>query len=626
MRRWLPVVGAAVLAAAVLGPSEPAAADYEYTAEAGACGHLRSYLPLTGLSGRLPDSYIIRGPAGALFGRTFGAVRSQVVWWDVPMSDGARVQVHRHLLPALRRVEQNLAAAADRGLHYPIRRAYTFGFLPRTSVAHDGISHHGIGAAIDINAHLNPYRSDGVLVTNMPDWFVEAFEDAGMCWGGSWVNVKDAMHFSWNGPKATHGFGPIPAPLPPLTTAASFTTPVGSHEVVFGPAGHPRFVDDVSGDGAPDVVQVRPWDGTNSVLEAAISRRGFEACGVWRWWLGPVSEGTPALADVTGAGRPDLVYLDTTGEQLVLSVHSVTADYAPAGQIETGAGVTGETRFVFGDFDGDGADDLWQLTPSGTATEVTVWSAASDFTDAVGSGTVMGLSLDAGLHLATADRDVDGREDLLVVDGSGPSSLVSVITATNLSGVAEVVAGARVEASDVVGFPDYDGDGRPDLMVLGSDAGVEAWRGNSSLGGSASGWFLPADFECPEDTVPYHHLGLFADDDTSEFEASIEWLAARDVTRGCNPPFQDRFCPEDPVTRGQMAAFLTRALGLAPGVNRFLDDDGSVFEADIAALAASGITRGCNPPVNDRFCPNAALTRGQMAAFLHRAQAWLPDA
>jgi hypothetical protein len=34
------------------------------------------------------------------------------------------------------------------------------------------------------------------------------------------------------------------------------------------------------------------------------------------------------------------------------------------------------------------------------------------------------------------------------------------------------------------------------------------------------------------------------------------------VTLGCNPPANDKFCPDDKVTRGQMAAFLTRALGL----------------------------------------------------------------
>jgi len=51
----------------------------------------------------------------------------------------------------------------------------------------------------------------------------------------------------------------------------------------------------------------------------------------------------------------------------------------------------------------------------------------------------------------------------------------------------------------------------------------------------------------------------------------------------------------------------------------FCDDDGSVFEHDIERLAAAGITEGCNPPTNDRYCPDAAVTRGMMAAFLVRA-------
>ncbi|MDJ0925175.1 MAG: S-layer homology domain-containing protein [Acidimicrobiia bacterium] len=50
----------------------------------------------------------------------------------------------------------------------------------------------------------------------------------------------------------------------------------------------------------------------------------------------------------------------------------------------------------------------------------------------------------------------------------------------------------------------------------------------------------------------------------------------------------------------------------------FTDDDNSVFEQDIEWLAAHGITQGCNPPTNDHFCPNDSVTRGQMAAFLHR--------
>ena len=70
-----------------------------------------------------------------------------------------------------------------------------------------------------------------------------------------------------------------------------------------------------------------------------------------------------------------------------------------------------------------------------------------------------------------------------------------------------------------------------------------------------------------------------------------------------------------------MAAFLVRALGYTdPGDgDLFIDDDESIFEADIDRLATAGVTKGCNPPVNDRFCPKGYVTRGQMAAFLHRA-------
>jgi 3',5'-cyclic AMP phosphodiesterase CpdA len=126
--------------------------------------------------------------------------------------------------------------------------------------------------------------------------------------------------------------------------------------------------------------------------------------------------------------------------------------------------------------------------------------------------------------------------------------------------------------------------------------------------------------------TPAVATGTFDDDDGSIYEPSIEAIAAAGITKGCNPPVNDQFCPGDRVTRGQMAAFLSRALFLAaaPG-DRFRDDDDSVFEADIEALAAAGITKGCNPPVNDRFCPNDAVTRGQMAAFLVRALGYSDD-
>jgi predicted deacylase len=106
----------------------------------------------------------------------------------------------------------------------------------------------------------------------------------------------------------------------------------------------------------------------------------------------------------------------------------------------------------------------------------------------------------------------------------------------------------------------------------------------------------------------------FSDDNDSVFESDIERFAAAGITRGCS---STRFCPDDPVTRGQMAAFLARAYDL-PEADRdyFSDDSGSIFEDAINRLAASGITSGCT---SSSFCANEEVTRGQMAAFLRRA-------
>ncbi len=48
---------------------------------------------------------------------------------------------------------------------------------------------------------------------------------------------------------------------------------------------------------------------------------------------------------------------------------------------------------------------------------------------------------------------------------------------------------------------------------------------------------------------------------------------------------------------------------LAPG-GTFVDDDGSVHEGGIEAIAAEGITTGCNPPANTRYCPSRICHQG----------------
>jgi hypothetical protein len=165
------------------------------------------------------------------------------------------------------------------------------------------------------------------------------------------------------------------------------------------------------------------------------------------------------------------------------------------------------------------------------------------------------------------------------------------------------------------------------------------------------------------------------------------------ITKGCNPPQNDKYCPEDVVTRAQMAAFIIRAIegeptsynanpyfadvspthwafkyvqrvkerGIAQGysgtnlygpednVTReqmakmlimglvsqgkiseppsdycasgspFSDVDSSSWSCRyIKRLKELGITQGCNPPANDRYCPQDLVTRAQMSAFIYR--------
>ena len=109
--------------------------------------------------------------------------------------------------------------------------------------------------------------------------------------------------------------------------------------------------------------------------------------------------------------------------------------------------------------------------------------------------------------------------------------------------------------------------------------------------------------------------GSFVDDDGNVHGGAIVGIAAVGITRGGSPPSNDRERPNSTVNREQMAAFLARAL-YPPAADRdsFADDEGNIFENDINRLAAAAITRVCNPPASDRFCPDRSV-----ASFLARA-------
>jgi hypothetical protein len=97
---------------------------------------------------------------------------------------------------------------------------------------------------------------------------------------------------------------------------------------------------------------------------------------------------------------------------------------------------------------------------------------------------------------------------------------------------------------------------------------------------------------------------------------AVARLTAAGVIEGCG---DDRFCPDAALTRAELAALLARATRapLRAATQPYADVPQSHWAARaIEAMRASGALGVCAP---DRFCPDAATSRGQAALAVARA-------
>lgn len=112
---------------------------------------------------------------------------------------------------------------------------------------------------------------------------------------------------------------------------------------------------------------------------------------------------------------------------------------------------------------------------------------------------------------------------------------------------------------------------------------------------------------------------VFLDVGSTDFAASfIEQLFFDGITSGCG---NNKYCPGAAVTRAQMSVFLLRAkhgAGYSPpaATGMFSDVPLNYWAVHwIEQLAREGITGGCG---GGKFCPEATVSRDQMAVFLVR--------
>ena len=113
---------------------------------------------------------------------------------------------------------------------------------------------------------------------------------------------------------------------------------------------------------------------------------------------------------------------------------------------------------------------------------------------------------------------------------------------------------------------------------------------------------------------------------SSSQRSYIEALVREGITSGCStsPP---RYCPDASITRAQMAVFIIRAMGETPynkPTPTFTDVPASHSAYGyIERMYALGITGGCSTSPM-RYCPDSPVTRSQMAVFLCRATQQAP--
>jgi len=202
---------------------------------------------------------------------------------------------------------------------------------------------------------------------------------------------------------------------------------------------------------------------------------------------------------------------------------------------------------------------------------------------------------------------------VVIADGhSGPEAYLQALFTTDQS-LSDLWRTQPNYHGNEFSFPSVRTSGKTALMDLetATSGYYRSFVGNPNVTTTQVLTGAPAS---PPPPAPYPVMDVFTDLWSSKFVPSIQWIYDEKITNGCT---SSRYCPVAPVTRGQMASFLARTMALpAATKDYFSDDNGTTHESSINKIAEAGITGGCEP---GHFCPNASVSRAQMAGFLVRA-------
>lgn len=302
------------------------------------------------------------------------------------------------------------------------------------------------------------------------------------------------------------------------------------------------------------------------------------------------NQGTaPIDVPVTGDGGD--TYGGVTSEWRTIAPSSVTP--APTVVVSgPGTAVVGETASFT--VDTTGGSVPFTVTPSCDSGTL----GASTFDVATGDGTFECTFGTSGSATVTASVNTPA--------GVGAGSLAVTVLATTPEPPVVVVSGPGTSVSGETGTYTVDTTGGLGPFSLEAACGSLGTVGTTGID-SATG---DGSFECAFSGAGSSNVSAVVSTPTGNGTGTLTVLVALPPGGGSGGGTGGG------GETGGGDGDETEVLGIT---NRFIDDDGNLHEPNIEAIAALGITIGCNPPVGNMFCPAADVTRAEMAAFIVRA-------
>jgi uncharacterized repeat protein (TIGR03803 family) len=339
--------------------------------------------------------------------------------------------------------------------------------------------------------------------------------------------------------------------------------------------------------------------------------------------------GTTYVAGANGAGT--IFKMDSNGNvSLLHDFDGIDGASTPAALIEASDGRLYGSRPMGGPLGGEGAFDngsgvIFRLSPDAVAVNEIAPNSGSatggTAIDVVGGGFVTGATVMIGGVSATDVAILDPTFLYLFTPALLPGTLNDVMV-TNQASSSTPTSATHPKAffADFLDVPQtylfHEYVEKIFRAGVTAGCGVGNYCPDDAVTRAQMAVFL-LKAEHGSGYVPPQCQGHFADVTCpSQFADWIEQLAAEGITAGCGG---GDYCPNDAVTRAQMAVFLLKVehgSGYAPPPCTGVFGDvecPSLFGDFIEQLAGEGITGGCG---GGNYCPGDPNTRGQMAVFL----------